>query len=123
MTLKEYVRTVYNIEDQVKAVNEDPVKLVMERDDLPADDAKYIDGVLQKIVYLSDEEFISVVDLLGYTKEEIDAQPNSDLANVWTVYMEKVELTDMGIEAIMSSCQELAKVHKNKEGLIRKLGE
>ena len=123
MTLHEYVRTVYDIRDKVKRIKADPVQAIRDRDDMPYDDIRLVDGKLQKVVMLSDDEYISIVDLLGYTEEEVDKCNSIELKDVWHAYMENIVLEDMDIKSIMSSCRKLAENKEKRENLVRKLGE
>lgn len=67
LTFREYIGKYYNVTDRIKARLINPKEAVAERDDLPYDDIIYIDDELQKVVYITDDSPISVVELLSYT--------------------------------------------------------
>ena len=58
MTLKEYIKEYYPIKEKLQIIKSDPIKMIMEQDDLPYDSIVSVDGKLQKVVYISEEDFI-----------------------------------------------------------------
>ena len=65
MTLKEYIKEYYPIKEKLQIIKSDPIKMIMEQDDLPYDSIVSVDGKLQKVVYISEEDFIPVLECLS----------------------------------------------------------
>lgn len=122
MTLVEYIHESYPIKERLEELNNDPIKRVMESDGLPFDSIQVIDGVLQKAVEISQDTYVAVVDLLSYTKEDIDGlgPEDNDFKQAYYAYMDNVDLTDMTIDAIMSAARDYAENKKREEELYKK---
>lgn len=120
MTFKEYIKEYHPIKEQVYRKLKDPVSLILERDDLPCDEVRAVDGVLQKVVYISDEEFVPVFDLLSYTKEDVEKLKDADFKKVWLAYMENVDVQDLDIDSIITASKEYQNSRKRKKELIMK---
>lgn len=112
MKIQEFIETKYGVGRYKKLIS-DPYEMVMEQDDLPCDDIRLVDGRLQKVVFLNDEDFITVLELLSYTKEEMGRSKDSDLRNVYFAYMENVTISPMDLESIMKSASQFLAKHAN----------
>lgn len=95
MNLKQYIEERYPIKDKLEHLKKNPYARVRDADFLPYDDIIVVDGILQKVVKLKDDEYITVMDLISYTKEDIDKMSECVLKTAWTTYMENVEITDV----------------------------
>lgn len=104
MTLYEYVREVYPIQDKIARILKDPRQVILERDDLPCDDVKMVDGVYQKVVYISDDEFVPVVDLLDYREDDM-AEASPELRKVWENYINSVSIEICDFESLASEAR------------------
>lgn len=120
MTLKEYIRDYHPIKEQVQRKLKSPITLILEQDSLPCDGVKPVDGTLQKIVYISDDEYVPVLDLLSYTKEDIEKLGDEDFKSTWFAYMENVDSDDVDINSIMMASKEYQAAKKRKKELITK---
>jgi hypothetical protein len=110
MNIIEFIETQYPIKDRVRAKLEDPYARVANMDDLPYDKIgpdEY--GKPTKLVEVDDERYISVMDLIGMSKDEVDKTGDTALQNVWEVYMSQIDLQDINIIDIM----ECVKQHQN----------
>lgn len=118
MTLKEYIRDYYPIQEKLQIIKNDPIKRIMEQDDLPYDGIVVVDGKLQKVVYSSDDEFIPVLEILSYNKEEVEKSTDTEFKTIWNAYMDNVEVTDLNLETIMAASKEYIENKKRKEALL-----
>ena len=101
MDFQTYTREIYPIKDKVEAMQRDPVKQVMEADFLPCDGIRMINGVLQKVVETREGEFIGVLDLISYTKEDIMALKNESIEEVYTAYMNCIDFEEYDTQQIL----------------------
>lgn len=120
LTFREYIGKYYNVTDRIKARLINPKEAVAERDDLPYDDIIYIDDELQKVVYITDDSPISVVELLSYTAEDMHKINDPDLINVYDNYMEQVNVEDVDLANLISAAQIF--MREKKEGRMRLAG-
>ena len=94
MKLGEYVRTVYPIKEVVNHILSNPAKRAIDRDNLPFDSLKEINGVLIKHAVYGDES-MPVEDLVLMTKNEVIDTGNVDLLRTWNRYQEMVVVKDV----------------------------
>jgi len=120
MTLLEYIDDYYPIRDQVERKIKDPITMIMEKDDLPCDDVKAVDGKLQKVVYMTDDEYIPVIELLSYVREEVERMPDSDFKEVWFAYMDNITVNDMDLRTIVEVSKQYTTAKERKEELVKK---
>ncbi|MCI9050354.1 MAG: hypothetical protein HFI05_00280 [Lachnospiraceae bacterium] len=118
MTLKEYIKEYYPIKEKLQIIKSDPIKMIMEQDDLPYDSIVSVDGKLQKVVYISEEDFIPVLEILSYSKEEVEKSKDIEFKEVWKTYMDNVEITDLNLENLMTISKEYIESRKRKEALL-----
>jgi len=118
VTLVEFIKERYPIDDKLEQLKTNPIKRIMESDFLPCDAVKMVDGVFQKVVELSDEQYIPVVELLSYSKEDIEQSNDQELKDVWFAYMDNVTVKDVSFDQIMSASSEFMRLRKKKEELI-----
>ena len=99
MNLREYTTTVFNIEPLLPWNLEgfNYIKSIEENDDLPYDAILPADGELRKVVYLNDQEYIAVLDLISYTDEEIEKSANTELKEVYKSYMDEMRVDTVDI--------------------------
>lgn len=119
MTLKEYIKEYYPIKEKLQIIKSDPIKMIMEQDDLPYDSIVSVDGKLQKVVYISEEDFIPVLEILSYSKEEVEKSKDIEFKEVWKTYMDNVEITDLNLENLMTISKEYIESRKRKEALLK----
>lgn len=102
MTIMEFIETQYPIKDKVRTRLENPYKRVEAMDDLPYDKIgpdEY--GHITKLVEVDEDRYISVIELIGMTKEEVASSEDVALQNVWDAYMSQIDLQDLNIVDIM----------------------
>ena len=121
MTLREFVKDVYHIENRLRLMKLDPVKQVMERDDLPYDEIKMVDGVLQKVIMLDDTEFIPILDLLTLTKEDVESIKDEEFKAAYNGFMDNVDVTVIDVQNIINSINELDSMQDKKNKLLERL--
>lgn len=114
LTFREYISKYYNVSDRIKARIVNPKEIVKNRDDLPYDDIIYIDGELQKVVYITDDSAISIVELISYTRDDIVKTGDIDLINVYDNYMEQVDVKDLDIVSLIAAAQIFMKDKKDE---------
>lgn len=114
LTFRDYIQKYYNVSDRIKARIINPKDIVKNRDDLPYDDIIYIDGELQKVVYITEDTAISIVELISYTRDDILKTGDVDLINVYDNYMEQVDVKDMDIMSLIAAAQIFMKDKKEE---------
>ena len=118
MTLVEFIKERYPIDNKLEQLKADPIKRIMESDFLPCDAVRLVDGVLQKVVELSDERYMPVVELISYCKEDIEQSNDKELKEVWFAYMDNVTVKDVSFDQLISASSEYMRLRKKKEELI-----
>lgn len=117
MTFVEYINTYYDARDRIYSKMKNPIQRVMEADGLPCDAVRVVDGELQKVVFLNDDgdDVIPVVELITYTKEEIEKINDSALKEVYYAYMDNVRIEDVNIKEIINSAVLFQEKRKAKQ--------
>jgi len=121
MFIREFIEQQYPIKDILKVRLSDPIKAVMERDNLPYDKIGLDEnGNLTKMVEVDDEHYIPVVELISYTPEEIATMSNDNLKIVYNSYMSMIDLQDVEIADIMASARKHAEIKRRREEQLAK---
>lgn len=117
MTFVEYINTYYDARDRIYSKMKNPVQRVMEADGLPCDAVRVVDGELQKVVFLNDDgsDFVPVIELITYTKDEISKINDPMLKEVYEAYMDNVEVEDVNIKEIINSAVLFQEKRKAKQ--------
>lgn len=116
MTIIQFIEEQYPIKDKVKGRLEDPYKKIANADDLPYDVIGPDDnGVVTKLVEVEDNRYISVMDLISMTADEVNRTGDQALISVWGAYMEQIDLEDLNLLDIMESVKKYGDVVKNRE--------
>ena len=114
MTLKDYIDEEFPINDLVRQYNSDPITRIMQADSLPFDKIVYIDGKLQKAVEISEDEYISVFDLISMEEAEAKTMP-AEFQEVYYAYMDNIEIKDVDVFNIMKLSREYRKNKQAKQ--------
>lgn len=119
MTILEFIEQQYPIKQRVQERLQDPYKRIADSDDLPYDIIGPDEfGNVTKLVEVDNDRFISVMELIGYTQEEIDKSDDAALTIAYEAYMSQVDFEDLNILDIMESVRMHANtVSKRKEKL------
>lgn len=96
-------------------------EIIEESDGLPYDDIRYVDGSLCKVVRLNDEEFMAVHELLSYSKEDVDKCDDIDFKELYSAYMENVEIEEVNLENISALMREMRLKKQQQEDMFRQL--
>lgn len=120
MTLYEYCTEYRPIHEKIALIKSDPIKRVLEMDSLPCDGVKMIDGQLQKVVEITSDSYISVIDLLSYSKEDVDKMTDVDFKSVYYAYMDNIDLTDISVESLMTAVRDYSANKDKKRELLNK---
>ena len=116
MTILDFIETQYPIKEKVKGRLEDPYKKIANADDLPFDIIGPDDnGVITKLVEVEENRYISVMDLISMTEDEVRKTEDQALITVWIAYMEQIDLEDMNLLDIMESVRRYGEVIKKRE--------
>lgn len=102
MTFEDYIEEMYPIKSKVEAIRKDPIREVLENDFLPYDDICVFEGELQKVVETSKGDIIPVLDLLSYSKEDVEKMNDPAFKEVWEGYMDCVNVEDFNIQNILN---------------------
>lgn len=110
MNIVGFIESQYPIKDKVRTRLENPYKRIEAMDDLPYDKIgpdEY--GTITKLVEVDEDRYISVMELIGMTKDEVVKSDDTALQNVWEAYMSQIDLEDLNIVDIM----ECVRQHQN----------
>lgn len=116
-TLREFIAGCYDIDSLVRAKLQDPLKQIMEADCLPCDGVRPVEGVLQKVVFLDDteEEFISVVELLAMDEDDASKHENADMLDIWKTYMGELKVEPMTMDMLINSAKLFMQSYKSRQ--------
>lgn len=116
MYITDFIREQYPIRDRLAARLSDPYERVANSDDLPYDVIGPDEfGHYTKLVEIDDERFISVVDLISYSREDVIAMHDPDLLSVWDNYMNQIDIHDMNFTDILDCVRAHNRVVKKRE--------
>lgn len=119
MDILEFIEKYYPIKSKIAAIQSDPYKRIADADDLPYDiigPDEY--GQITKLVEVEEGRYVSVMDLLGYSADELSAAGDPALLNIYNIYMEQVDLEDVNLIDITASVKKhKEKLQKDKEKL------
>lgn len=116
MYITDFIREQYPIRDKLAARLSDPYERVANSDDLPYDVIGPDEfGHYTKLVEIDDERFISVVDLISYSREDVIAMHDPDLLSVWDNYMNQIDVHDMNFTDILDCVRAHNRVVKKRE--------
>ena len=117
MDIITFIEEQYPIRDKVASKLVDPYDRVANNDDLPYDVIGPDDaGHVTKLVEVDDNRFISVVDLISMSREDVVAMNDQPLQVVWENYMGQIDMQDMNITDIL----DCVKMHNS---VVAKRGE
>lgn len=121
MGILDFIEQQYPIKDIVSVRLSDPVKAVMEQDSLPYDKiALDENGNFTKMVEITEERCIPVVELISYTKEEIDKTNDDNLRDAYNAYMSLIDVQDIEIADIIASARKYDNIRKKREEQLAK---
>ena len=121
MNMIDFIEQVYPIKDMLKVRLSNPIKAVMEKDNLPYDSIGLDEnGNLTKMVEIEDGHSIPVVELISYTEEEIERTNNENLRETWKAYMSQVDVQDVEIADIIASARKYDEIKKRRETQLAK---
>lgn len=117
MNILQFIEEQYPIREKVFAKLEDPYTRIAQMDDLPydligPDEA----GHVTKLVEVDDGRYISVVELIGMTKEDIASSEDPALELVWDNYMSQIDLHDLNISDIMECVRQHQNIISERQG-------
>ncbi|MBR3598670.1 MAG: hypothetical protein IKL53_02205 [Lachnospiraceae bacterium] len=116
MDIMQFIETQYPIKDRVRAKLENPYERIAQMDDLPYDKIGPDEfGTITKLVEVEEGRYISVLELISLTKDEIEKVEDLPLQIVWENYMSQVDLQDLNIIDIMDSVRQHQKLSSMRE--------
>ncbi len=119
MKMRDYIDQFYPIREKVEQKVKNPVQRVLEADDLPYDEVLPVNGVLQKVVYINNSDYVAVVELLSYSKQDIETMPaNDDLRVTWEAYMENVDVQVVTVQELISASKEYVQLQKRRKEMV-----
>lgn len=112
MTIYDYIKEHYPMEERVKTFLNTPYDIVMNQDNFKFDDIRMCDGKLEKVMEVDDDWWIPIQVLIGFGKSkdpEVDAkcieEARALLAPeefaVYMVYREFIDVEDFNVQKIM----------------------
>lgn len=116
MNIVGFIESQYPIKDKVRTRLENPYKRIEAMDDLPYDKIgpdEY--GTITKLVEVDEDRYISVMELIGMTKDEVVKSDDTALQNVWEAYMSQIDLEDLNIVDIMECVRQHQNIVRTRE--------
>ena len=116
MNIVGFIESQYPIKDKVRTRLENPYKRIEAMDDLPYDKIgpdEY--GTITKLVEVDEDRYISVMELIGMTKDEVVKSEDTALQNVWEAYMSQIDLEDLNIVDIMECVRQHQNIVRTRE--------
>lgn len=122
MFIQDYIKEMYPITDRLERLKCNPVERIKMSDDLPYDSVYMVDGQLQKVMMISDERPVPIMELLSWTKGDIDKirVSDPDYADAWDVYMTLIDVEDLDIANLSTILSDVDQIRKRKEELLAK---
>lgn len=117
MVLRDYIQEQYPIKGIIERYASDPYTRIMNADCLPYDRICMYDGKLQKVVEVSDEEVIPVLDVLSWEESDLEGC-SQEYKDIYHAYMDNVVLESLDVQEIIN----LSKSYKqSKEKKLKRL--
>ena len=113
MTLREYIDEQYPVNNLIEHYTKDPYTRVMNADFLPYDKICMYDGKLQKVVEISDDEVIPVLDLLSYDERDV-VKCSQEFKDAYYAYMDNIVLESVDVQDIIHMSRNYKKLHDAK---------
>lgn len=115
MTIVQYIRERYPIDNRIEQYGQNPVARVEKEDGLPYDFIGPDEaGNMVKQVYVNQEgRSISVVDLIALS--DYDLECDAELKQAYDVYMEQVTIEPVDFMDIMKSARQYKKALADSE--------
>lgn len=102
MNILEFIEEQYPIADRVRVKLEDPYRRIEEEDNLPYDIIGPDEtGTLTKLVEVEQNRYISVMDLISMSLDEVKHTQDEALILCYEAYMSQVDITDLNISDLM----------------------
>lgn len=101
MTLKDYIEEQFPIDRLISQYASDPIARIMNADGLPFDKICVYEGKLQKVVEISEDEYVSVLDLISLEEKDLKGCAPEFIA-VYHAYMDNIELEDVDVLEILN---------------------
>lgn len=122
MYIQDYIRDYYQIADRIKAKKVNPITACLENDSLPCDSIALIDGVPQKVMFVTDDRVVPVTELLSWDAEDIKKieSTDPDYANAWKAYMDIVDVEDFDLESLYKVLSDVDEIKQKKEEMLKK---
>lgn len=120
MTIRDYIKDIYRAtpDNLMDIYFQDPLKIIAERDDIPYDAIESVDGILQKVIYLSDDTPEPVIDMLSYTPAYAQKIYNEADFKIWQSFSDKVALTDVDMFEITKLRENIEASQRKKRGML-----
>lgn len=116
MNILGFIEEHYPIKDRIRERLTDPRKRIAESDDLPYDViGPDENGIITKLVEIDDNRFVSVDELIGYSREELLTAQDPALLEAYDAYMAQIDLTDLNILDILECARTYKAVRDKKK--------
>lgn len=119
MNIIEFIDDHYPIKDRVRERLADPYKRVAEMDGLPYDViGPDENGTVTKLVEIDENTFMPVMELITYTKPDVDKMTDEAFKDAYYAYMDNVDVMDISFVDLQECARAfLANSRKRKEAL------
>lgn len=107
MNMLDFIETQYPIKDRVKDRLSDPYKRVAEMDSLPYDViGPDENGVVTKLIEIDDTTFIPVVELISYSRGDVEKMTDEAFKVAYFAYMDNVDIMDVSFIDLQECARE-----------------
>ncbi len=115
MNIIDFMETQYPIKNRVKDKLADPYKRIEEMDSLPYDVIGPDDnGVVTKLVEIDETTFMPVLELITYTKSDVEKMTDEAFKTAYFAYMDNVDVMDVSFVDLQECAREFIKNSQNR---------
>ena len=117
MNILEFIETHYPIKEKIRGRLEDPYARIANMDNLPYDKIGPDEcGTITKLVEVDDNRYVSVMDLIAMSEDEVRESKDEALIIAYTNYMGLVDIEDMNISDIMECVRQYKGLASKRKG-------
>lgn len=115
MNIKEFIASQYPIKDRVRDKLSDPYKRIAEMDSLPYDVIGPDDnGIVTKLVEIDETTFIPVMELITYTRDDVEKMNDEAFKIAYFAYMDNVDVMDVSFVDLQECARAFLRSSQNR---------
>lgn len=116
MNIIGFIETHYPIKEKIRGRLENPYTRIANMDNLPYDKIGPDEsGNITKLVEVDDFRYVSVMDLIAMSAEEVKESKDEALSIAYTNYMSLIDIEDMNISDITECVRQYKKIASTRK--------